>query len=301
MIALEPEAAAKYCRFLPAEKTEHEDSFCKFKTGSKVLSIDAEGGTVYISVQEVAENGSMKNIYKASGGDWGEAKVDEAYVKFLENMLVEDCSLISVVSIKADKLKVNASVVTNFFKAQVEAIVDQVSNIIEYSRIGDIAAVVLVGGFSNCHLLMHAMKTKFDDHKIIVPNEPDLIVLKGAVIFGHKPELISQRVNKYTFYGVEIYEEFIEQIHKSSYKVIDEEGDSMCKNVFDKHITAGQCLIYGDAQGEEVYHPTRASQCVISFPVYFTLDPVPMYVTDEGCHIAGVLRVPLEGSGTDRS
>ncbi|XP_052781107.1 heat shock 70 kDa protein 12A-like isoform X2 [Mya arenaria] len=89
IIALEPEAAAVYCRFLQ-KKNEEDSSLSTFKTGSKVLVVDAGGGTVDIAVQEVAENGSMKNIYKASGGDWGGTKVDEAYVIFLQNMLGKD-------------------------------------------------------------------------------------------------------------------------------------------------------------------------------------------------------------------
>ena len=37
-------------------------------------------------MQEVAENGAMKNIYKASGGDWGGNKVNDAYLKFLTDL-----------------------------------------------------------------------------------------------------------------------------------------------------------------------------------------------------------------------
>ncbi|XP_052780057.1 heat shock 70 kDa protein 12A-like [Mya arenaria] len=327
IIALEPEAAAIYCRFIPSEKGDDKASLSTFKAGSKVLIVDEGGGTVDIAVQEVAENGSMKNIYKASGGDWGGTKVDDAYVKFLEDMLgkesfeefkrsnmddyifmirefelkkrsvdpvksdkpiifrvpfglhaknfrgkkihevIRDSPFGSTVSIKDDKLKVNVSVVTKCFKTQVDAIVDHVSNLIDQSTIDEIAAVVLVGGFSNCPILQQAMKTKLDNHTIIVPNDPDLAVLKGAVIFGHKPELISQRVSKYT-YGIDTRAQFIEHVHRESYRVKNENGGFRCQHVFDKHITVGQCLIVGEAQAQKGYVPVKPSQTALNFDIY---------------------------------
>ncbi|XP_052781108.1 heat shock 70 kDa protein 12A-like isoform X1 [Mya arenaria] len=361
-IALEPEAAAIYCRLLPMENNDQDGLLSTLKTGSKVLVVDAGGGTVDIAVQEVAENGSMKNIFKASGGDWGGTKVDEAYVRFLEDMLgkdtidefkrsnMEDYMFMSrqfemkkrevdplhsdkpvvfrisatlpelvkqrkgmeihdliihsaynnTVSIKADKLKVDMDIVRNFFKIQVDAIVDHVSNLLDPSNIGDIGAILLVGGFNDCPLLQQAMKTTFVNHTIIIPNEPDLAVLKGAVIFGHKPELISQRVSQYT-YGVKARVPFIAHVHKDSYKKIIEDGKVCCCNVFDKHIAAGQCLIIGEAQVEKNYSPFDSSGTALGFNVYYTLEPDPMYITDEGCSLAGTLKVPIEGSGLARS
>ncbi|WAR26719.1 HS12A-like protein [Mya arenaria] len=327
IIALEPEAAAVYCRFLQ-KKNEEDSSLSTFKTGSKVLVVDAGGGTVDIAVQEVAENGSMKNIYKASGGDWGGTKVDEAYVIFLQNMLgkdsidafkrcymedyifmirdfemkkrgvdplkserpvifrvsamlpklikktrgkkiheaITDSPFDSTVSIQGDKLKVDMSVVATFFKTQIDAIVDEVSNIIEQSTIGDIDAIVLVGGFSNCSLLQQAIKSRFVNHTIIIPNDADLAVLKGAVIFGHKPELITQRVSKYT-YGLRMKRPFVDKVHNEYYKVIREDGKVCCGNCFDIHITAGQCLFVGEAQVQKSYTPAKSTPtCVLIEP-----------------------------------
>ncbi|WAR26553.1 HS12A-like protein [Mya arenaria] len=82
---------------------------------SKGFTTFKPGGTVDIAVQEVAENGSMKNIYKASGGDWGGTKV----------------------SIKDDKMKVDMT-------KQIDAIAEHVVNLTDQSTIGDIAAIVLV-------------------------------------------------------------------------------------------------------------------------------------------------------------
>ncbi|XP_052778686.1 heat shock 70 kDa protein 12A-like [Mya arenaria] len=362
IIALEPEAAAIYCRFLPMEISGQGGSLSTLETGSKVLVVDAGGGTVDIAVQEVAGSGSMKNIYKASGGDWGGTKVDDAYVTFVADIigkdtieefkrshmddyvymirdfemkkrgfdplkinksvifrisatlphivkeskgkeihdLITDSPFKSTVSITADKLRVDKNVVKNLIENQADAIVDHVSSLLDQSTKDDIGTIVLVGGFNTCQLLQQAMKTKFDKHKIIIPTDPDLAVLKGAVIFGHKPELISQRVSKYS-YGVNVRAVFIKKFHRETYKVKDEDGGDRCENVFDKHITAGQCLTVGEEQVSMYYSIATSSQTTGPIRVYYTLDPDPMYVTDGGCHLAGTLNVPLEGRGTNRT
>ncbi|XP_052779624.1 heat shock 70 kDa protein 12A-like isoform X2 [Mya arenaria] len=86
-IVLEPESASIYCRHLPLERSGGEHALSTFKSRSRILVVDAGGGTVDIAVQEVTFNGAMKNIYKASGGDWGGTKVDDAYTKFLADVV----------------------------------------------------------------------------------------------------------------------------------------------------------------------------------------------------------------------
>ena len=45
------------------------------------------GGTVDITVHEVMSNGNLKEIHAASGGAWGGTKVDDAYEKFLIDIM----------------------------------------------------------------------------------------------------------------------------------------------------------------------------------------------------------------------
>ena len=41
--------------------------------------------------------------------------------------------------------------------------------------------------------IIYACHCRFPNKNIIVPKEPGLAVLKGAVIFGHDPSAISER------------------------------------------------------------------------------------------------------------
>jgi hypothetical protein len=48
---------------------------------------------------------------------------------------------------------------------------------------------------------------------VVVPEDAELAVLKGAVLFGHKPDYIVARIARYT-YGVRISSDFNQDIHE---------------------------------------------------------------------------------------
>nr|XP_034302784.1 heat shock 70 kDa protein 12A isoform X1 [Crassostrea gigas] len=87
VIALEPEAASLFCMHLPVQKDSVNSTFGVFKSGKKYMVVDAGGGTIDITVHEVRENGSVKELHKANGGDWGGTKVDELFTSFLVNIV----------------------------------------------------------------------------------------------------------------------------------------------------------------------------------------------------------------------
>ncbi|KAL5012577.1 hypothetical protein ScPMuIL_011128 [Solemya velum] len=88
-IALEPEAASIYCRHIPLQRKEKggKTSVETFKPGSKYLVLDAGGGTVDITIHEVTQNRSIKELHQASGGPWGGTKVDEEFRKLLISII----------------------------------------------------------------------------------------------------------------------------------------------------------------------------------------------------------------------
>ncbi|XP_033743555.1 heat shock 70 kDa protein 12A-like [Pecten maximus] len=84
-IALEPEAAALYCKMLPVEKLDSgsDKSLGMFKAGTEYMVLDLGGGTVDVTVQRVLGDGNLEEIFKASGGAWGGTKVDESFFELL--------------------------------------------------------------------------------------------------------------------------------------------------------------------------------------------------------------------------
>ncbi|XP_052076865.1 heat shock 70 kDa protein 12B-like [Mytilus californianus] len=89
MLALEPESASIYCKHIPSERMVcgGKSTLDAFSPGTKYLILDAGGGTIDITVQEVQTDGTIKQLYMANGGDWGGTKVDEAFEEFLVDLL----------------------------------------------------------------------------------------------------------------------------------------------------------------------------------------------------------------------
>ena len=120
MIALEPEAASIYCRKLKQrECIPEEDSLsvsseylgnrkgtmafspvsADFKSGTRYLVVDCGGGTVDLTVHEMEGGGTLKELYKASGGAWGAIGIDREF----EQLLVKIFGIDFVVSFKNTK------------------------------------------------------------------------------------------------------------------------------------------------------------------------------------------------------
>ncbi|WAR26407.1 HS12A-like protein [Mya arenaria] len=83
-LALEPEAASIWC-----ETLDVDTQAALARTGTQYMAIDLGGGTADISVHEKKDDGTLKEIHKASGGPWGGIYVDANFLKFLEHIFGE--------------------------------------------------------------------------------------------------------------------------------------------------------------------------------------------------------------------
>ncbi|XP_052785785.1 heat shock 70 kDa protein 12B-like [Mya arenaria] len=203
------------------------------------------------------------------------------------------------VSVVGDKLKMTASIARTFFQKSVSTTADHVADLLKKDANKGIQAIVMVGGFSESPLLQHTIQSRFSSLKVIIPDEAGLSILKGAVIFGHSPNAITERISKYT-YGVKTRCLFDESKHPMSNKVIRKDGVVQCKSVFNKHVEAGQSLRIGDTQDEQKYRPTSSDQTSIDFYIFATKKTNPVLVTESGCFQIGKLCVPISGTGCDR-
>jgi len=102
------------------------------------------------------------------------------------------------VDIKADKLRVSAETARSWFKEPIEGTIGHITRILAEPALKDVTSILLVGGFAECKLVQDAVKTAVGNRTVIIPEEAGLAVLKGAVLFGHRPQLVSSRCVKFT-------------------------------------------------------------------------------------------------------
>lgn len=85
-LALEPEAASLYCRYIPTYRTDlqgNAQTFDIFRPKTKYMVVDLGGGTVDITVHSVLESGALEEVHQPTGGYWGGSTVDNEFCALL--------------------------------------------------------------------------------------------------------------------------------------------------------------------------------------------------------------------------
>ena len=84
------------------------------------------------------------------------------------------------------KLSIKHQKARQLFDSVIRTIVDHVQNLLKDQRLVDMKYILMAGGFSGCELLQNAIRSTFETKvlKVLVPDEPQLAVVKGAVLLG---------------------------------------------------------------------------------------------------------------------
>ncbi|KAL4230693.1 Heat shock 70 kDa protein 12A [Mactra antiquata] len=213
--------------------------------------------------------------------------------------IIPQTSFSDQLSLTGDKLRVDIDLVKRFFKDPVDNITDHVENLLKEPTVTGCAAILMVGGFSDSPLLQQAIRSKFPRVKVIIPNEAGLAVLKGAVIYGHSPRMISERISKYT-YGVNCCQDYREGHHPSQRKVKQKDGSFNVDHIFDIYVKSGQ-KIKVDDEVKNNYCVHEPDQDGMNILFYYTIDDSPSFTDDPGCKRLGQMHVDCPGHGKDRS
>ncbi|XP_062567612.1 heat shock 70 kDa protein 12B-like [Saccostrea cucullata] len=252
---------------------------------SQYHSVLAQGGTIDTTVHEILDDYyRVRELHKAAGGNWGGTKVDEKWIEFLEELSGEEAmdefrktECYDVVDLYRD------------FETKKRTIKEDPDQKI-HPNVKPVNIILLVGGYAECPLLQSAIENEFPSKTVIVPSFSGVAVLKGAVMFGHNPTLIHERIAKYT-YGIAVCRLFEKGKHREDY-MFERDGKIWCDNVFRSHVKSGEKIQVGKCQSSECYETFKGSGGVI-VPVYASTVENPQYVTDDGCCLIGKIKFAL--------
>ncbi|XP_062603213.1 heat shock 70 kDa protein 12A-like [Saccostrea cucullata] len=188
------------------------------------------------------------------------------------------------------KLHMAVDVFKNLFKPTVEGIVKHLKEVFQEKNVHDVETILMVGGFSECELVQTAIKNNFKDKRVIIPEEPGLAVLKGAVYYGHVPKTIGRRVARYT-YGIQSWPEFDPSKHPDAKKVMIG-TTARCRDVFFKYVTKGELLTPGYRRSQ-IFQALKPDEECLECAIYVSDEENPVFVDDASCRKLGTLRVPL--------
>ena len=201
------------------------------------------------------------------------------------------------ISFLSDKIRISPSVAKSFFEETITANISHLKQLFKREEVRNVESVLMVGGFSECPMLADRVKAASMGKRLIIPQDAGLVILKGAVLFGHDPSLIKERKSKYT-YGIGMLIDFDPKVHPEERKITKANGDVLCGPIFSKHVEIDKSIPVGIPQFRKSYS-SHEDDDECNIVVYYTLDTNPVYVTDKGCNTAARLTIPLSQSRSE--
>ena len=110
---------------------------------------------------------------------------EELHGKDLKSV-IDSSSYVNEITQVGDKLRIKADLMIK--TSTIDSIITLMKNTVSNRSTNGISNIVMVGGFSGCPMIQEAVYKAFPDNQIIIPFNADLSVLKGAVLFGHRPD-----------------------------------------------------------------------------------------------------------------
>lgn len=199
--------------------------------------------------------------------------------------------LASKVKLVFDKIRIEASYTRSLFDETIGNIVLQITEALSDTAAKEIKDILLIGGFSECHLIQEAVKLAFLDYRIIVPQGASLAVLKGAVLFGYKQDSISSRITRYT-YGVEVVKIFDEAKDDIKRKIYSRDHQPLLDNVFQPFMKIKQSVSRGQ-QIRHTYSTSEEFQNTHFLPIYYTFKEDVEFTDDGKCMKLGEVEVEI--------
>lgn len=191
---------------------------------------------------------------------------------------------------KNRKIIIEPSVFISFFKEAIDGVLRCVEDILREESCNDLSDIIMVGGFSESKLIQKSLRKKFPSHRFLIPDDPGLAVLKGAVYFGHIPNVISRRVARHT-YGVQICRKFVPGKDPESRK-ITLGGVDRCMGVLHPIIRRGDRIEAG-LERPHAFQTLQHKGGKFNCGFYVSDKRDSKFVDEKDCRLLGTLTVEI--------
>lgn len=207
-------------------------------------------------------------------------------------------------------IRIDVKTMRQLFQAPIEKIKEHISRILDdksFAQAEDIRNVdalncagighlFLVGGFSESALVQEEIRSAFRGKiNVIIPQGVSVAVLRGAVLYGLDPSIVHVRRAMKT-YGIGIIKPFIKGKHPKE-KMVHQDGQNWCLDIFDKFVVAGQSVNLGEAVLRR-YRPVNLEHNHIVLGIYSSDFEDREFITDPGVEQCGSMSMKLEHNQT---
>jgi len=189
---------------------------------------------------------------------------------------------------KKCKLHVSANIVRSWFHGPIDNTVRHITSILSEEATKEVSTILLVGGFGECELAQETIRKAVSPRTVVIPADASLAVLKGAVLFGHQPRLITSRRMKYT-YGFSAAVSFDASKHPPEKMAVDSYGDIKVDHGFVKVVSKGTTVdLYKEIKIENVVLDKRLNN---ELNIFASTEQDPVFTTDPSCMYIGKLEL----------
>ncbi|XP_065932831.1 uncharacterized protein [Magallana gigas] len=213
--------------------------------------------------------------------------------------LIKNSKYGNSVKARTGKLRFEPDKVQEIFDLTFTNLFTVVEKTLDHENAVGVKDIILVGGFAQADIIVKQFEKKFSGYKVIVPTDPVLAVLKGAVMFGQDIDIISSRITAHT-YGFDVMRYFMHGDPRGKKRKVD--NVDYCVEVFEKMVAIGESVDVGKTVKKEVFASSKEMKSMI-LKFYQSEIKNPKYVTDPGCKCIGKLSVEMPdlSGGTERS
>jgi len=196
-------------------------------------------------------------------------------------------------------LDMSPQVIYKLFEPSLTQVYDLVSQSLADRKVRDTCKTLfLVGGYASCPFLQAIIRQAIDDARlqieVVKPLEPHLSVVRGAVIFGLHPDVLSARMSQRTI-AVAVSVPFDPVAHAGK-QWVELDGTRYCTDALDVLVKRGQRIKTSQII-EHVYSPLMSDRHLQNVSVvriyHSSKDDDIKYIGDEGVRLAGELVVKL--------
>ena len=183
------------------------------------------------------------------------------------------------ISISSDYLNITLEVLGDLYRPIVTKIADHLRDLLAEESLKDVKTMFLVGGFSEAQFLRQEISRRFEDKRLLIPDNPELAIIRGAIRFAQDPNLLQARVMGRT-YGVDTWTKFDPAKHPLEKKEIRNEK-AYCCDIFETLAKKNE-RINIDEKRSYTFFPINPKSTQISFHFYSTDEEEAHFLTDPG-------------------
>lgn len=183
------------------------------------------------------------------------------------------------ISVSIDYLSITLETLGDLYHPIVTKIADHLRDLLAKRSLKDVKTMFLVGGFSEAQFLRREISRRFQDKRLLIPDNPELAIIRGAIQFAQDPHLLQARVMGKT-YGVDTWTKFNPAKHPLEKKEMRNKK-AYCRDIF-KTLAKKNERINIDEKRSHTFSPINPQSTQFSFQFYSTNEEEAQFLTDPG-------------------